>query len=375
MLLLPRKLGSELTLDDYNACQYMLYEMNCWKDTCNLGMIYDGYYARYNMDIENFDKKIYTDKLELIIDKIGYMLNSNATATNRRIYVKLSEQLTTHRTIHYTLTYAVPYTQDGVEISAIPLGEDVDEKGYNNLNAPNIHTLKGTLKKADKTKDLKTDEELFYIELPTNKFKEGCVIYPEIQLDYKFNDMPTLDIYNGEANTNDEILLDNVDELDRMITHTDPSEEKTIYRLDANKIYTLNKTIILPEGTDIEIRGGSNRKTVLNGSKCGRLFIVPPNTRLTLHNLELRECDCRQVTHYQGMGGAILVKSRKKFDGTYEFGVLETSDCDFKVCTAKHGGAIYAYHGGLYVHDCKFYKCSANMSEGYGGAISYRRLD
>ena len=65
MRLKVKNIGSQLTLDEYNAYQYLLYNMSCWEDKIILNTYtpHQGKYADYLFkENENIDNSIIQHK-------------------------------------------------------------------------------------------------------------------------------------------------------------------------------------------------------------------------------------------------------------------------------------------------------------------------
>ena len=133
----------------------------------------------------------------------------------------------------------------------------------------------------------------------------------------------------------------------------------------------MKNTLIIKNGQNIEIRGGTNKNAVIDGSIVKRSLIIKPGGQLSLKNLTLQNNSCNKTGVYdKGKGGAILVESQTQ-NGTTTFGVLECDNCIFQDNTAGTGGAIYSYHSGIYINNCEFINNTANN----GGAIYYYSQD
>ena len=85
MRLKVKNIGSELSLDEYNAYQYLLYNMTCWKETITLNTYtqYQGKYADYLL-LEN--NRLLPEKNENFTVKTAF------TSTNPSLILQLSNE-------------------------------------------------------------------------------------------------------------------------------------------------------------------------------------------------------------------------------------------------------------------------------------------
>lgn len=387
MRLKVKDIGSELSLDEYNAYQYLLYNMNCWTETITLNTYtpYTGKYADYLL-VEN--NKLLPEKNE------NLTIKNEFTNTDPSLIIKLSNTNPLlnkkHVTYDVTLHIKKPTTISNINI------EYTDDNGQTSTVTGNLqqHAIdnpeinQALQEEAHALRDVQRDYEQLLIpseynpetnEIHIPLFQQGVSILPvgtiiskEVNLQLKLNTKPYIDIHNGRPNEINEILLDNSEELFSLIHFIPTDRTKTIIRLDSNTpIYTLKNTLIIKNGQNIEIRGGTNTNAIIDGSIVKRSIIIKPGGQLSLKNLTLQNNSCNQTGVYdKGKGGAILVESQTH-KGTTTFGVLECDNCIFKDNTAGTGGAIYSYHSGVYINNCEFTNNTANN----GGAIYYYSQD
>lgn len=393
MNLKPKHLGDELTLDEYNACQYLLYSMDCW----NENIILDTYsvygrngetkYAMYRLDSNNI---LTTEKGET------YRINAKLTDSNNTLSISMYNingnfdklNIVPFLKIYYQAPKEYqdgnnqswkPDVTDNLEIDL--WGSD-EAKASEQLEAATTHT------------DLEKQYSHFFIsgsfdkrthkinfKLPTS-LPQDSIISKRIVINFKFNNEPYIDFRNGVANTSEEIWVDNVEDLEKLIKAVPKNEEPTVFRLDSNvelpkpknSVYTdklgtyiLNKPLTIGKGQNIIIRGGTNNRSRINASKSRRCFVVKPEGKLTLTNIICEYGNCNNTDYDRGRGGAILV------EGNYSnFGTLECSHCSFVHNKANHGGAIFSYHSGLFLTYCNF---DSNEALFNGGAVYYHAQD
>lgn len=387
MRLKVKNIGSELSLDEYNAYQYLLYNMNCWKETItfNTYIPYQGNYADYLL-LEN--NSLLPEKNE------NFTVKNEFTSSNPSLILELSNENTLldkkHIAYDVTLHIKKPTTIENINI------EYTDENNQSSTVTGNLeqHAIdnpeinQSLQEEAHARPNVQTDYETITIPSTYNPdthklqiplYKEntsllpvGAIISKEVDLQLNLNTKPYIDINNGRPNEINEILLDNSEELFSLIHFIPSDRTKTIIRLDSNTpIYTLKNTLIIKNGQNIEIHGGTNTNAIIDGSIVKRSIIIKPGGQLSLKNLTLQNNSCNQSGVYdKGKGGAILVESQTQ-KGNTTFGVLECDNCTFQDNNAGTGGAIYSYHGGVYINNCEFNNNSANN----GGAIYYYSQD
>lgn len=371
MRLKPKSLGDEFSLDEYNACQYLLYDMTCWNDEIILNTYtpYTGKYAKYLLQTSSYLNPEKNETLEIITT------NKNAT-----IQIKTSDTQIAFTKLNMSCTATLyirqPVTQTGGDNTTQTISpsdyEDLPEYTEEELSPePTLET-----KYTATTIDCTIKDNTITIPLAIN----GTLIAPinslisrTIKIQYNFHAEPYIDIYNGKANQPNEILVDNVAELRKLIIHAPTDGTKTIFRLDSNindAIYYISPTIIIYPGHNIEIRGGTNRKAILDGKYGNRSFIIRPGGHLTLKNLVLRNNSNTDDSIYEsGKGGAILVEHSTTDE---KFGLLEADCCRFENNTAYDGASIYSTFCGVYLNYCVF---KNNTSTSAGAGVFYRAED
>ncbi len=393
MNLNPKHLGDELSLDEYNACQYLLYSMDCWNENVILDM-YDVYgkhgetkYAKYKLD-EN--SVLTREKRET------YRIDKQLTSSNNTFYISMSDINANFESLNIVpfikIYYQAPkqYTDGNNEAWTPDVTDDleIDLWGTDEAKATEL------LEAATTQTELEKQYSHFFVsgsfDKKTHKIKfnlpldlpQDSIISKRIVINFKFNNEPYIDFRNGIANTSEEIWVDNVEDLEKLVKAVPIREEPTVIRLDSNvelpkpknslyndKIgdYILNKPLIIKKGQNIIIRGGTNKRSRINASISKRCFIVKPGAKLTLTNIICERGNSNVCDYDAGRGGAILV------EGNYsEFGVLECTRCGFVENKANHGGAIFSYHTGLFIQSCSF---DSNEAMFNGGAIYYHAQD
>lgn len=359
MRLKPKKLGRELPLDDYNACQHLLYSMDCWNEEITLTSLgYDGIFARYILnDVNNI----------LLIHRNDFLVTGNIDDSHNFFYIDLEEQYDHVPDVYVTLYYSNSLKYDGV---TYPPDMGAEFEDSTNETENNITPFK---KESITIKAERLTKTRLKIVIPLQKIYENSLVYLEAGIKYSWKNKYFIDVDNGKANSNDEILLDNIQELQRMIRNTPHNNSKCIYRLDSsNDIYQPLSTMTIHEGQYIELRGGTNTNAVIDGSKCGRVFVIEPGGYLVMKNITIQNCNCKNNSLEKGKGGAILVQSQGRYGTTSLFGVLDMNSCKFRNCIATNGGAIYAYNAGVYLTSIEFVGCIASY---YGGGVVYNGAD
>lgn len=393
MNLNPKHLGDELSLDEYNACQYLLYSMDCW----NEDVILDTYEVYGKHGETKFAKYKFDENTVLTREKgETYRVNEQLTTSNNVFYISMLDinaKFETSNIVPFLKIYYqapkeyidgnneiwIPDVTDDLELDI--WGEDED-KATEQLEAAVTHTelekqyshffISGTFDK--KTRKIK-------FSLPSD-LPQDSIINKKIVINFKFNNEPYIDFRNGVANTSEEIWVDNVEDLEKLVKAVPIREEPTVIRLDSNielpkpknsvyndkyGDYILNQPLIIKKGQNIIIRGGTNKRSRINASLSKRCFIVKPGGKLTLNNIICERGNCNACDYDIGRGGAILL------EGNYsEFGTLECTRCGFVQNKANHGGAIFSYHAGLFIQSCEF---DSNESILNGGAIYYHAQD
>lgn len=388
MRLSPKRLGDELNLDEYNAYQYLLYNMDCWGETVDLDMVgVTGNYSDYVL-------KDRTGLLEWY-GSLAYRVIGDVDSTTY-LEVEFSDPSILPNISLVKFYYQNPrtYTIDSseYEIYEDPYDDSSELVTESTVPAGSGDEIPRKTVTESKVAESYEDFEVFTVEPSYN----GSSLYIPLQLDvdgvvsgvtgegamigkrFKFYidylyDKPQIDVANGTANTVEEILLDNTYELTRLIQFSPTNGTKIIYRLDSNKTYKLTSTITIWDGMDVEIRGGTNTNAVLDASSSGRAFIVQDQASLTLTNITIKGGDVTResgkylVNYYRGYGGGILVMYDSAPNSSY-FGTLTMDNCEINNCVADYGGAIYSFHAGLNLTNCSF---NGNRSNTAGGAVYY----
>lgn len=375
MRLKPKQVGHSFSVDDYNAIVYLLGK---GVDSAVLEEMKE-IYGYTKDELNELSENIWCDK--------NIKLSTEGTIGQFATY-KLSD---TNKVFQYTSNSYVIQPKTKREFRVIITNTLLDTANYdlllkyhsteNNMNEdPNestgntsIVTISG-LHKGINT-----------VKLP-DTIKEGLFIEPNIDVHIHLNQTPEIDPWNGKANEPDEILVypklierDGVqqyvwDDLQKLIAGTPKNGRKHIYRLVNNgKHCYLRNEIRIQPGQNIEIRGGTNVSTIIDGTYCSRIFYIHPNAKLTLHKIHLKNCDNTdgrnpKLKDARYFGGAIYVAFSPNYGMSKAWGSCYCTNCFFTNCTARRGGAIYSSHGYLYVTNCFFTNCNGREK---GGAIYY----
>ena len=378
-IMTPKRLGDELDLDEYNACQYLLYNMDCWNEdiVLNTDTSYQGKYATYQFKSNNV---LRVEKQE------SYRINSDLTNTNSTFTIQL-----TSLNANLNKLNILPSIELDVRLPQKYKDANGNEKDYDPTDFKDIPYWSINESKSKENKYTRLIPPCTYDETTKQiqfKLYEGKALLPTntifsrtVKIRFKFNSKPYVDFRNGKANTNDEILVDNAKELEKLVRNV-PKDEFTIFRLDSNidspapartsatepvGTYFLSNPLIIKNGQNIEIRGGTIHRARINASISKRCFIVEPGGKLSLKNIICEYGNCFNNAYKTGRGGAILIEH-----DYYSYGVLECYNCVFENNIGHYGGAIFSFHGGLFLDKCTF---TNNRCIGKGGAIYYQAKD
>lgn len=386
MRIKAKTVGSEVSIDDYNAFQYMLYHMNCWNDMIRMDTNdnYKGKYASYKLTRSN---KLVDDEGD------AYQLTKELVSTSRLVF-KLSDKSRLyehmdHMKVTCTIRYMISknseiYESENSKTSASPSWKD-----YTPITLPcEIISDNNSIKV--NVWDSKTNKGV----IPASKGQDKTLIYKYVTFHLYPNSIPYIDLANGMANDANEIIVENFSELENIIKYAPTDGTITSIRLDGSpdgtKAYEITSTLHIKKGQHIEIIGGSGEwigleaktrkrilkqgRTILTGQNHNRLFIVEPGGKLSLSYLHLTEGKATpNGTYERGRGGAILVEAlRRNPNQVSLYGLLDCYKCTFTDNTAWYGGAIFSYHAGVYLDSCDFIHNTATIN---GGALCYWAKD
>lgn len=364
MRLKPKHIGDEFVLDEYNACQMLLYNQQFTEpvllDFMNptKGLFSTYQYIPYDyLSVGKYETlEVMTDLnenqkyIEFCLD-LDINLNSKYYAT---IYYKDNDTFTTED--GETITrYATDGQEirDTIKVSALNIPRD-----YKNIIVPCQIIYRDW--------DYYLQVPLYITDEDGNKqgiTEEHTLIHNQILLNVSFNAKPYIDVKNGIANEMDEILIDTTKKLEKLIQYT-PTDESVIYRLDSLQEYTPTKTLTIKKGMDIEIRGGTNENAIIYGDKCKRIFLIKPGGKLKLKNITLKNCGLTDASYRPGYGGAILIEH-----DDLNYSTLEMRNSTITNTVAKYGGAIYSSYNEIYLDNVTFHGINATLD---GGAIYYK---
>lgn len=368
MRLKPKHLGDELTLDEYNAIQHLLFNMT-FSDTLYL-------------DPSKSIKKSWATYTFQEHSKLAYgkydtfEITNNLSASEQYLKIKLTNQVNGQSTYDAIVYYRESEMLNGLE--RLPTdGTDVTDE----LKIPLLEE-KRDYKKCIVKCVKETINNITLLKIPlTGVDEEGnpitiknknTLISRNIKLNIHFNEVPYVDVKNGKANQLDEILIRDINKLEKILKNHPTDDEKVIYRIDANKSYTPSSTMIIKKGMNIELRGGTNggivtqdtsTRATIDGTKSGRIFIIKPGGKLVLQDIQLTNANSNNNSYKQGLGGSILIEKDDE-----NFGQLEAINTIIKNSTATQGGAIYTEQSGVYLDTCRFSECTSTEN---GGAITY----
>lgn len=389
MNLNPKRLGDDLSLDEYNACQYLLYQMDCWNEPIHLDMesSFQGIYAEYKLDETT---TLSNEK------KDTYRVEKDLTSSNNKIYVAMSNFKKNIEFLHISPSVKIYYQKpksvlDGNDELWTPdVTDSFEIKQWSVDEAEPSITLEHPVGNVELEKQFENTTFACSYNPTTNKIEiplptdlpKNSIISKTMILNFKFDEEPYIDFRNGKSNSSEEIWIDNLEDFENLVKAAPTNGELVVFRLDSNVelpkppktqsveklgTYYLNEPIVIKRGQNIEIRGGTNNRTRLNGSISQRCFIVKAGGKLTLKDMICEYCNSVYCDYDAGRGGAILV------EGTYsDYGILQCSNCSFVHNKATHGGVIFSYHSALYVNYCNF---DTNECYYNGGTIYYMAQD
>ena len=374
MRLKPKRIGNECTLDEYNAYQYLLYYMKCWKETIFLNTYtsYEGIYASYLLEEPEFMIPNREDT---------FYIQQGKLTQNSSIKIKVTEiekeLLQLHTYVEVTLYIKTPPEPLNIDGTIFELSvEDYHELKQWSLDES--HPIPDLRDYSTITLEADYDSKNQVISIPLVD-EENNPLIPEkslinriVSVQFFFNKKPYIDVANGKANDPDEILIDNEEKLRKLIQYAPEDNTQVIFRLDSTiPKYYLLETITVKKGQNIVLRGGTNQNAIIDGSIAKRSFIVQPGGYLSLKNITCTNNNSKINGLYKkGYGGAILVEHSQILNDQ-TFGVCEIDSCTFSNNVAESGGAIYSQSAGVYIDNCIF---SENNSSN-GGAIYYFSKD
>lgn len=379
----PKQLGQAYTLDDYNATLYLLQQDKWMENNVKLSNSYTvGSFGMYTFQ-DPHGLLLYHDE--------DFVITTNREKYDEIIFEILNPLIpsaTYNIKFKYRLPTSVTTNYGTIETGGVNSCEIIGSESYNEKaeidkeDTSNIITMSSNI-----------HEGKYKCKLPSFMVP-GTKIFSDIQIEVNIHPQPEIDPWNGKANEPDEILVypdkvvneDTVmytwDTLHSLITNTPPNGKKHIYRIMGNghDIYLLNE-IQLENGQNIEIRGGTNDKTIIDGTNCGRAFYVSAGAKLTLDHVQIQNCinnaqkvNEGKITIGRNLGGAIHVAYNEKWGSKPSWGICNVLYCTFKECSASHGGAIYSAHARLYVQNSLFLRCHSHINH-KGGGILYDTLE
>lgn len=381
MMIKPKRIGDDLTLDEYNACQHLLYNMNCWTDyiILNTYTAYKGTFATYKLQNNN----------ALLNEKqTHYRINTTPSTTTNTLKIELKDISPHLEKLNLTPTVTIAYKKPKIYKNDENEPTEYDATDYKDINQWGKEESKETPDSTDYTRHtvpttLNGNTLTFQlVDEEGTLLPQNTIIKQRIILKYKLNSKPYIDFRNGKANNMNEILVDNQEELIKLIENAPTNGKLTTIRLDSNIVptkpkntqstdnmgtYYIEKTITIQKGQNIELLGGTNNNAIINASLSHRCFIIQPGAKLSLNHITCEYANVTKEYYNKGKGGAILVENENK-----EYGTLECENCTFQYNTAWYGGAIYSYHSGLHINNCTFTDNTATYS---GGAINYMAQD
>lgn len=372
MRLKAKMIGDEMDLDEYNAYQYLLYHMNCWKEDIYLNMStpHKGDYATYTL----------TEYDWLLNDrKDSYKVAENLTS-DKKLVINLSDTTELLDREHMEFKCKLYYdTSQAVDEGTVYPDDSPEYEPTENKSI-----LKFEAKKEFKNIVLPCTLNGNTLEIPLFNnggaiLKKSDLLYRWIELQIDMSKTPWIDLKNGKVNEPYEILINSEEQLRHVIEYAPHDGTLTTVRLDSSKIYYIPETLEISKGQNIEIRGGTceyiggnsikNGLTVLDGTFCKRTFIVKPGAELKLEHIQLQKNNSYGHGIYDmGRGGAILVEAVRRDDGVNKYGILRCNDCTFVNNKAAFGGAIFSYHAGCFLEHCIFIN---NNSSENGGSVYY----
>lgn len=192
---------------------------------------------------------------------------------------------------------------------------------------------------------------------------------------------PIINLEDGRPVDANQIICHNFNDIKRALDYT-PEGSSLFLRLKGNTTYKFTDKLVIDGKRNVYIEGGNGEMgyhSVLDGENVHRLFLVMPDSLLSVTNCKLYRGNANVVhanSDLNKVGGAIEMRSRYENIGDtngLHVAYVQVTNCIFDSCTAERGGAIYNFRGKLDVNNCTFNNCKAtsttNSAGAFGGAI------
>lgn len=355
-----KKVGDTLSVDEYNALCYLLSKQDYSED-----IVLEFRAKHYKYGVYKLTDSTYS----LITKDNGFIIRK----ANNPIKITFAHQNpNANFYIELKVARQKEITENGITTTLYPY--DVIDTIEDNVMDSKYEITYETIKLKAEPQDTYTDVVTFnpqeYQLLPNDFISSDA----RMIMAY---DEPILNYTDGRELDPNQILCEDFNDIQRAIISTPPNSVVNL-RLKGSEAYDFPNHLNIDNGKKIFIEGGnpySNSRSELTTQGTNRMFIVHPNSTLSVKNCQFTNGNATHYPVYR-TGGAITMSSSYENLGEYNglnvpFVYLDT--CKFLNCTAERGGAIYNHMGRLDINNCEFNHCIAtsntNPQGAFGGAI------
>lgn len=357
-----KKVGDGLSVDEYNALCYLLSKQEYSEE-----IILEFKAKHYKYGVYKLTDSSYS----LVTKDKGFIIRKNTNPIkitfahqnpNANFYIEL--KIFTYKQI----------AENGMDITLYPY--DIIDSLEDNVMDSKYDITYDTIK-------LKAERVDRYTSV-VNFIPQEYGLYPN---DFIFADAtmsmvydePNINYTDGREVDPNQIICEDFSDIQRAIVSAPPDSVLHL-RLKGSETnsYRFPNQINIDYGKKVYIEGGnpySENRSVLDGQNTNRLFIVQPNSTLSVKNCKFYRGNATTYPLYK-TGGAITMSSSYENLGEYNglnVSFVSVDNCIFEDCKAERGGAIYNHMGKLDVNDCAFNNCKAtsttNSAGAFGGAI------
>lgn len=352
-----KNVGDSFTLDEYNAICYLLSKREYTEDIPLEEKEFTGEFGKYTL----FD-----DNNCLMEKHDGFIVLSAYKNFSFKIKPLLDNAV-------YTLIFTVKRENK------------LDDKENNIISTTSPQEIYDT--ELDKLKD-NTITFTKEVTVRSNQITvtpynigifEGDFIDKTVKVSIKYSE-PIINWEDGGANTEEQIICTNFEELKQVIS-TAPEGSDINIRLKGAEEYFFTSEIYINKKKTVNIEGGNytnDSHTKLNGMNKYRLFTVAGGSTLNVRNCSFYNGNgsaINRVTDKHQRGGAVYMGGYyENLESMYKFipSTATFENCKFFNCHSNRGGAIYNNMGKLVCNNCIFSDCyaqSENWQANWGGAI------
>ena len=352
-----KNVGDTFTLDEYNAICYLLSKREYTEDIQLEEKDMTGEYGSYTL----------IDNNNCIMEKHGgFVVLSEYKTFTFKIKPLLENAV-------YSLVFTVKREGEVKDtVNNITTKTSPDEL-YDNPQ----DSLKSTVTKF--TKEVTVDSNQITITPHSIGIYRGDYIDKTVKVSIKYSE-PIINWEDGGANTDDQIICNNFEELQQVI-ETAPEGSDVSIRLKGAEEYFFTEELYIGKNKSVTIEGGNytnDSHTKLNGMNKYRLFTIAGGSSLTVINCSMYNGNGSRINKASDMhqrGGAVYMGGHyENLESVYQL-ITSTAtfeNCKFFNCHANRGGAIYNNMGRLVCNNCYFSDCyaeSGNWQANWGGAI------